>query len=154
MTALYAPPTDEADHKKQNMSIQLIAGVTSTTATSIAAYEAAWTAYTPVITASVGTITTKSGAGRHKTIGKTVFVEMALTITTNGTGSGNIIATLPSTASAFAFVLAGRENAATGKMLQGIIGVSASSVSVFNYDNTYPAADGYVLIVSGTYEKA
>lgn len=115
---------------------------------------AAWTVYTPVITASGGVITTKSATGRYKTMGKTVFVEMIITITTNGTGSGSIIATLPATASAFPFILAGRENNVTGKMLQGLINAGSSTVSVFNYDNTYPAADGYSLIVSGMYEAA
>jgi hypothetical protein len=36
MTALYVPPTDEADHKKQNQSLQLIGGITSTNTTNIA----------------------------------------------------------------------------------------------------------------------
>lgn len=35
MTALYVPPTDESDHKKQNQSIQNIAGITSTNTTNI-----------------------------------------------------------------------------------------------------------------------
>lgn len=36
MTALYVPPTEESDHKKQNMSLQLIGGQTSTNTTAIA----------------------------------------------------------------------------------------------------------------------
>lgn len=35
MTALYVPPTDESDHKKQNQSIQNIAAQTSTNTTNI-----------------------------------------------------------------------------------------------------------------------
>lgn len=50
MTALYVPPTEESDHTKQNMSLQLIGGVTSTNVTNIATN-----------TASIATLTGKLG---------------------------------------------------------------------------------------------
>jgi hypothetical protein len=113
----------------------------------------AWTAYTPTITAGSGTITTKSATGRYKQIGKTVFIEINITITTNGSGAGSVVATIPITPSAGFFILAGRENAATGKMLQGIIN-GVSTATIFNYDNSYPGADGGSLIMTGVYEAA
>lgn len=55
----------------------------------------AWTTYTPTVTAGSGTFTTVSATGSSKTIGKTVFFHLAIIITTVGTASGQIIATLP-----------------------------------------------------------
>lgn len=112
----------------------------------------AWTAYTPTITAGSGTITTSSATGRSGKVGKTVNIQMAVTITTNGTGASCVIATLPYAASAFEFVLSGR-NTTTGKMLQGEILAGANYIRIFNYDNSYPAADGEILYISGTYES-
>jgi hypothetical protein len=111
----------------------------------------AWTAYTPVVTATSGTITTLGAvSGRYKTLGKTVFVQMDITITTNGTGTGAVVATLPVT-SVFFYIVCGREAALLGKMLQGII--NANTVSIFNADNTYPGSNGARLIMSGLYES-
>lgn len=111
----------------------------------------AWTAYTPTITAGSGTITTKSATGRYKQLGKTIFLQMAITITTNGSGAVSVNATLPFTGGSTC-VISGRENIATGKMLQGII--VGGSIFILNYDNTYPGADGANLFLSGVYESA
>jgi hypothetical protein len=46
----------------------------------------------------------------------------------------------------------GRANADSGKMLQAIAGSSATSASIYNYDGTYPGANGEVLLATGTYE--
>jgi hypothetical protein len=168
MTALYVPPTEESDYKKQNMSLQLIGGATSTNTTNITTnsasitalqaqttgYEAAWTTYVPVVSAFGGTITTSSATGRYLKIGKTVIVSMIVTITTNGTGSGFVKATLPFTAGSGQYGLAGRENASTGAMLQGFITAAATTVAIFKYDGTYPGGSGFELTVSGAYESA
>lgn len=112
----------------------------------------AWTTYVPTITAASGTLTTASATGRYRQIGKTVFVEMILTITTNGTGSGTVRATLPVNPQADA-ILAGRGNLVSGKALQGAISTSNNLVNITNYDNTYPGASGESLILSGVYES-
>lgn len=61
MTALYVPPTDESDHKKQNMSIQNIAAQTSTNTTSIAALNA--TTYVNSIAGNNGAFTLNAASG-------------------------------------------------------------------------------------------
>ena len=113
------------------------------------------TVYTPVVMAASGTFTTVSATGRYRIIGKLVFIQITVTITTNGTAAGDVIATLPfasvNVASA-AHVLAGRANAVSGKMLQGIINTNSGTVAIFNYDNTYPGASGETLVLSGFYE--
>tara|TARA_R110000868_G_scaffold96010_7_gene264133 strand:- start:828 stop:2720 length:1893 start_codon:yes stop_codon:yes gene_type:complete len=111
-----------------------------------------WTAYTPSITAGTGTITTSSSTGRYIKTSKTVNIQMSITITTNGTGSISVIASLPYQASPFEFVLAGR-NTTTGKMLQAEIIPGANYIRIFNYDNSYPInVNGEILHISGIYE--
>lgn len=112
----------------------------------------AWTAYTPTVTSESGTLTAKSATGRYKTIGKTCFVQMVITITTNGTGGTGIDATLPFTGAAFRYAMSGNEMAATGKQLRVSLPSSATVVNVYNYDNTYPAVDGAVFAITGVYE--
>lgn len=115
---------------------------------------AAWTRYTPVITTGAGTITSVSASGRYRKTGRTVFVTIDITITTNGTGSSSVAATLPAVAGPAAAIAVGRETAVGGKMLQGLIGASGQSMVILNYDNTYPGGNGYRLIMSGVYEAA
>jgi hypothetical protein len=118
-----------------------------------AAIVGAWTAYTPTITANTGTITTKSASGRYTQIGKTVHFHATIFITTNGSGAGFVIATMPVTAqNANACALYGRSDL-TGKGLSGVM-ISTTTIAILNYDGTYPGADGANLRIDGTYEAA
>lgn len=110
-----------------------------------------WATYAPVVTAGAGAITAYTASGRYNQIGKLVFVQIDVTVTTNGTGAGDVIVTLPVAAQG-ASVLHGREVSVGGKMLQGQ--VAGTVVLVYNYDNTYPAGNGYRLVLSGSYEAA
>lgn len=114
----------------------------------------AWTVYAPSITTSVGTITALGTvSGRYKKTGKTVFFQVSIAITTNGTGAGYVLATLPFTAAAFEYTLAGAESNTTGVQLRGLIPSSGTQVRITKYDATYPGADGYRLVISGVYES-
>lgn len=106
--------------------------------------------WTPTITSGTGTITTASATGVYTKIGRTVFVEISVTITTNGTGASWVVATLPFTPAVTFNVIAGR-NTTTGNLLQGFTTISPAAVSIVNYNNTYPAASGQTLALSGTY---
>lgn len=152
---IYVPGTEETDQKKQNMSLQQLGSAVTTNTASIAAMQAAWTSYTPIVTALTGTITASSATGRYNTIGKTVFVQISVVITTAGTGQYPH-ATLPFAASGSSGVtiLTGRESAINGKMLQGVISTSGAFVEIINYDNSNPALNGVLLSVSGVYESA
>ena len=88
----------------------------------------AWTTYTPTITASSGTFTSVSGAGRYKKIGKTFYWGVTVTVTTVGTATGNIVVPFPASTTAIA---------ATA---QGINGINLSTGSVY----------GAVVSASGT----
>jgi hypothetical protein len=111
-----------------------------------------WTSYTPVMTSSVGAITTiGTCTGSFKLIGRTVFFEFNCPITTNGTGAGFISVTLPKTMGSNSGRFAGRESGVTGNMLLGY-GGGGTACRVTLYDSTYPGADGAVISVSGTYQ--
>ena len=116
---------------------------------------AGWTSYVPTITAGVGTFTTVSATGRYRQIGKTVNFKLQIVITTNGTAATSISATLPVAAnSTNPSVVVGRCAAVSGKMVQGLINTSATTVVLLTYDNLYPGATGESVDVSGNYESA
>lgn len=115
----------------------------------------AWSAFTPTVTAGTGSITAYTATGREKTIGKTVFVEMTITLTTIGTAGASIIATLNTGAGTPKYILNGRETNATGFLLSCDIGSnSASTIQIRKYDNTFLGANGYVMVITGVYEAA
>lgn len=113
--------------------------------------DAVWqsAARTPVPTA--GAFTTASANIRWVVYGKRLFLNGSVTITTNGTAAGAVNVPLPTGLSVVGTqIVVGRENAAVGKMLQGV--VTGSNIFLFNYDNTYPGGDGYSLLFTGVLE--
>ena len=122
---------------------------TSSEALNIGSY----TTYTPTITAATGTITAKNADGYYYELEKLVFVSLKITITTNGTGADAVKATLPFTAANIDSQFTGREVQSTGKQLSGNITANGTDVFIRTYDNSYPADDGYVLIVTGFYQR-
>lgn len=114
-----------------------------------------WQSYASTITSEVGTITSANGMFKYKQVNKTVHWSLVVNIVDNGTGAGSVIATLPfACESGNDFIACGRETSSTGKMLQGLITSGTSVIRIYNYDNTYPGANGYRFIVSGTYATA
>jgi hypothetical protein len=114
----------------------------------------AWTAYSPVVTAGSGTITTATASGRYKLLGKTAFVQLTVSITTNGSGASNIQLSLPFTAGAARYAVTGLEYAATGKQVVGASTAGGSEVVIYFYDGSYPGNSGYALALSGVMETA
>ena len=110
-----------------------------------------WIAYTPTIVSSAGTITTLGTVvAKYQQINKTVTISLDIPITTNGTGSGFITVTTPFTA-ASAAAFAGREDAITGAALSASIASGAALIAITTYTGAYPGANGYRLVVSGTF---
>lgn len=114
---------------------------------------AAWTNFTPAVASTVGTITTKSANGYFFKIGKTISFQVVVSITTNGTGSGAVICDLPATAARVGAAFPGRAVNISGKMVQAAI-TNTAYMTIWNYDNTYPAANGEAFYIAGTYEIA
>lgn len=116
-------------------------------------YDTAWTAFTPTITAGAGTFTSVAGTGRYRRQGNIVYIQITVTITTNGTASSFISATLPVTAGASGFgVPQGYESSVTGKEVRGAVTSGSSSCVMQFYDGTYPGGDGRTILISGFYE--
>ena len=117
----------------------------------------AWVSVSPQIASSGGSLTTASCTMRWNAIGKRIFFSLKATITTNGTGSGSIVigggGTLPFTPNAaYVQVAYGRADGVSGKQLQGKF--NGSTLTIFNYDGTYPGASGEILIMNGVIESA
>jgi hypothetical protein len=117
----------------------------------------AWSTYTPTVASTSGTITTLGTVtGRYKQIGKTLFLNVVIPITTNGTGAGAVTVTLPGgmTGAATTQTMHGREDFSTGSALQGVLYSGASSFQIYTYNNNYPGGSGYSLSLSGVVEIA
>ena len=108
--------------------------------------------YTPIATASSGSITTYSSTGKYTRIGRQVTVDIQVTLTNAGTASGALIATLPFACGQFPAIGCGREDQNTGLMLQARIQSSSpSSAIVLTYANLTPIATGNVVQITITY---
>jgi len=116
----------------------------------------AWTAYTPSISATSGSFTTVSTSGRWKAIGKTAFVSIQITITTNGTAAGAILVGLPSAAASggIDYSFTGRQGGGAANMCSGDIAPGGTTMYVARYDAAYPGGSGFNIYLSGTYELA
>jgi hypothetical protein len=111
---------------------------------------AGWTTYSPTLTAAAGTYTSATATGKYRDIGGVVFVDITVTITTVGTGTYPIVS-MPSTIlSGGSPTLAGRETGSTGKAVLGTA-ITTTTIELFFYDNSVPAANGYVIHVTGFY---
>jgi predicted secreted protein len=124
----------------------------SSTATGLAWDISAFTSYTPTVTAASGSFTTVSATGSYKRVGKICFVYNKITITTNGTATAAVLATLPFSGTSKSYSGVFRENNLTGNI--GIIQTDATQTIWRKYDNNYPGGTGAVLEGSYFYEVA
>lgn len=125
------------------------------TAASVAGPQIAWT---PTITASSGVLGTNSATAFYQldtADPNYVDFRLGIAITDNGTGSGEIRATLPFTSSSdsISAAVAGYEGSASIAVV-GIIGTSSSSLRILKVDGTYPGGTGKSLTLVGRYRRA
>ena len=107
--------------------------------------------WTPTVTSSSGTFTTTSATGTYTRIGRTMNITLSITITTVGTASGAILATLPRVAAVADCILMGRERNNTGNSCQGTILSGATTVSIQQYNNASIIGAGNIIVMTGTY---
>jgi hypothetical protein len=113
----------------------------------------AWTTYTPTVTAGTGTFTSVAAAGRYKLLGKTCFFQITVTITTNGSASDFVKATLPGGVTPVVdAALCGNEMNTTFVSLSVTVFGGLTDIFFNGYDTTYPGSDGAVLCASGMFE--
>ena len=125
-------------------------------ATGLLWNNAAWTTYTPTVTATTGSFTTVSATGRYTRVGKLCVTQFTVTITTNGTAAGQVVVTAPFGASAaVTYMGVTRESNATGNA--GYAAISSGGGSSFycaNYDNSYMGGTGRLISGTISYEVA
>jgi hypothetical protein len=99
--------------------------------------------WTPTITASSGTITTASGSGRYTKIGRQISCQCEVTVTTNGTGAGQLLVSVPITNGGTTAIGIGRNSA--GNSLTAHLPASGGIATVATYDFLYPVSSGVTL---------
>jgi hypothetical protein len=106
--------------------------------------------FTPSVTGvTVGTTT-----GIYIKIGKLVFINMIIPVT-SGTNTGMTVTNLPFTTwTGNRQVILARENAVVGKTGQFYIDSNSTSGSIQDYAGTSGGTNGYTWIVTGSYQSA
>ena len=108
--------------------------------------------FTPVPTASSGTITSYALDDCNYTkVGRMVTVNFSVTITNAGTGAGTLNVPLPFTNGAANANGTGRENALTGTQLQARVAASGTDMNIQTYANTTAIATNAQIRASMTY---
>lgn len=114
----------------------------------------AWTTYSPTVSSSGGTITSYTvNSAKWKQYGKLVLVSFDVTITNQGTGTGDLRITLPVNATNTGGIVVAREVAAVGVASAGQI-FSATNLSFSTYNNTSAVITNYQWIGGAAYEAA
>lgn len=124
---------------------------------STATEESAWVSYVPVVSTTSGTVTAYNNVGgQYRRIGKRVELKVKFGITTNGTGAGGFLISLPVAAvGAVGHVGGGKETALNNKMVSAFIGgAGATTMTVHNADGTYPGVDATSFTITAFYEAA
>lgn len=116
--------------------------------------QSAWTSYVPSITAATNPITTVGTVtGRYKQIGKTIHLQIDAAITTAGTATGQLLATLPFTAASFNYMGSSRDFGVTGKGGPAYISTADSTkVAAIDATATTYFANGARVVIGITYE--
>jgi hypothetical protein len=116
---------------------------------------AAFTTFSPTLTPGSGSFTTASATGRYQKLGRKVFVEINIVITTNNTAAGNItVGALPFTSAASGgWALVAKEVVATGAIGAMHIGTGATTGILQSATGGYLGGSGQTIYISGWYES-
>lgn len=115
---------------------------------------APWLVWTPTVTPSSGSFTTASATGGYQVIGKFVYFNLTINITTVGTASGSMSVPLPIGTAARGSIATASEFAVVGFMGYGRIQPGSTLISSINkYDNTSYITAGAVIVITGFYEQ-
>lgn len=116
----------------------------------------AWTTYTPTVTATSGSFTLASANGRYMVAFGVCHIQIAINITTKGTGAYPIVS-LPFAAlsSSVNYPLFARERNVNNKSGSAFINASLLTLTVTDYAASELAtADGAIIYINGSYPVA
>lgn len=116
-----------------------------------------WVSFTPVVTASTGTITAYTAAARYARRGKTITVSVNISISNNGTGAGSLFVSMPFASGGDAIggtCINGRERSLSNSAISAYMNAGSNSAEVVTYNGSYPGGTGAVLSFSGSYQIA
>lgn len=125
-------------------------------ALAIAVPKLAWTTYTPTVSATTGTFTAASANGRYMVAFGVCHVQIAVTVTTKGTGAYPIVS-LPFAAlsGSLNYPLLAREKSVNNKSGSAYINVSLTTLTITDYAAAELAtADGAIIYINGSYPVA
>lgn len=105
--------------------------------------------YSPTVTAATGTITTVAGTGQFTVSGKKIFVDIQVSIITNGTGGTEIRVTIPRNASPAQYSGGAGQKYSDGTAI--IVFVQGGYLSLKDVSNGYPGGDGTAIAASASY---
>jgi len=117
----------------------------------LAPFFAAWTSYTPTITAASGTPTTVSATGRYLKIGRLVLFSTQVTVTTVGTAAGNMQVALPFTADVSVCRDLGSSANSSGVAGSAFTSVDGINLLLQEYDGTTWWSGGAIVRASVSY---
>ena len=113
----------------------------------------AWSCAAATPTGQTGTFTSVAATVCTLKSGRTVQARIRVTDTTNGSAAGYVA--VPMTYQAATDTpCVGKEIGATGYALTGQVNGSNTNLVISRYDAAYPGGNGYVLVLSCTYEAA
>jgi hypothetical protein len=110
-----------------------------------------WKSWSPTVTAAIGTINSYNVVrAKYLLLGKMILYVVEVSFSDIGTASGDIRISLPTglTFTGGGMFGCGRETAATGVMLQAMF-LSSTGIIIWDHDNSFSAANGNTLLVSG-----
>jgi len=113
----------------------------------------AWTStFNPVLTAGAGGPPIGTATCRYRRLGKTVDVQLKVSITNISGSSGALYITLPVGPAIRDSFLSGGETSLTGYAVRASILAGETRCSAAYYDNATVLTNGTVLVLTGTYE--
>jgi hypothetical protein len=111
------------------------------------------TSYSPVVTASIGTLTSYTSVGEYRKVGKMVFVKLYIILDNAGTASGLLYAGLPFVISNFGQTLTCYSNS-DGQLCSTLLVAGTDGVQVVLYNAGTVIVTGRALIITGWYEAS
>lgn len=120
---------------------------------SVGGGSGSWADWSPVLSTTAGSITSQTCTGRYTTINGTVFYTAACLINTLGTGSTELLMTLPADVDAPKHVGNGKD-VGTANLAVILYATNNTQATIYTTAGAFPGVTGANFKISGFYEPA